>query len=135
MTETQVETIVDELTREQARLQECLTALKTELAEIEAALARVNGALNALRGNGKAKKTRRPAANKQEVIDLIERILAERHLVARDVLKSNVEEKILATGKSLMGFALRFKEALGEAKFVETPEGVQLEQTQKRVSA
>lgn len=127
MTETQVERIVEELSREQKRLQERLTALKAELAEIEAALARVNGALDALRGKGKGKGTRKPAATKQEVISLIESVLGKKQPLSRCVLKRKVEETLLASGKSRMGFALRFKEALAEAQFVETQDGIQME--------
>ncbi len=127
MTDIQVEAIVEELTREQARLRECLTALKTELAEIEAALARVNGALDALRGKGKAKTTRRPAASKQDVIELVETILGERQPLRRDALRQEVEQRVLASGKSRMGLALRFKEALSESQFVATPEGIQFD--------
>ena len=127
MTESQVEKIVDELTREQTRLRESLTVLKRELARIEVALTRVNGALNALRGSGKGKTMRRPAANKLDVIELIEAVLREQQRLSRSDLKQVVEQRVIAGGKSRMGFALRFKEALSEPQFVETPEGVHLE--------
>jgi sugar-specific transcriptional regulator TrmB len=127
MTDIQVEAIVEELSREQARLRERLTALKSELAEIEAALARVNGALDALRGKEKAKRMRRPAASKQDVIELVEAVLGERQPLGRTALRHEVEQRVLASGKSRMGLALRFKEALGEPQFVTTPEGIQLD--------
>ncbi len=127
MTENQVESIVDELTREQTRLRDRLTVVKGELAKIEAALIRVNGALDALRGSGKRKTMRRPAATKQDVIKFTEAVLGEGKLFSRDKLKEEVEQRVLASGKSRMGFALRFKEALAEPQFVETPEGFHLD--------
>lgn len=127
MTDIQVGAIVEELTREQAKLRERLVALKNELAEIEAALARVNGALDALRGKESAKRIRRPAASKQDVIELVEAVLSESQPLRRDVLRQEVEQRVLASGKSRMGLALRFKEALSESHFVATPEGIQLD--------
>ncbi len=127
MTEIQVETIVAELTREQARLRERVTALQTELAAIEAALARVNGALEALRGKEKSQRSRRPAASKQNVIELVAAVLSERQPLRRDALRQEVERRVLASGKSRMGLALRFKEALGESRFVATPAGIRLD--------
>ena len=126
MTESQVETIVEELTREQTRLQARLTQLKAELAKIEAAMTRVNGALAALRGNGKAKTMRRPAANKQDVIALIEAVLHEKQQLSPSALKHEVEQRVIASGKSRMGLALRFNEALSESQFIETQAGVEL---------
>ena len=127
MTDIQVEAIVEELTREQAKLRERLAALKCELAEIEAALARVNGALDALRGKDSGKRMRRPAASKQEVIELVEAVLSANQPLSRDSLMQEVEKRILSSGKSRMGLALRFKEALSESQFVVTPEGIQLD--------
>lgn len=127
MTESQVESIVEELTDEQTRLQDRLTELKSELAKIEAALCRVNGALNALRGNAKGKSMRRPAATQQEVIKLIEVVLREKQPLSRAVLKQKVEQRLTASGKSRMGFVLRFKEALCEPRFCETQAGILLD--------
>ena len=127
MTDIQVGAIVEELTREQAKLRERLVALKNELAEIEAALARVNGALDALRGKESVKRIRRPAASKQDVIELVEAVLSERQPLRRDVLRQEVEQRVLASGKSRMGLALRFKEALSESQFTATPEGIQFD--------
>jgi sugar-specific transcriptional regulator TrmB len=127
MADIQVEAIVEELTREQARLRDRLTALKAELAEIEAALARVTGALDSLRGREKAKRTRRPAASKQDVIELVAEVLSENQPLRRDALRQEVEQRVLASGKSRMGLALRFKEALREAQFVATASGIQLD--------
>lgn len=127
MTESQVESIVEELTNEQTRLRDRLTDLKSELARIEAALTRVNGALNALRGNAKAKSMRRPAATQQEVIELIELVLRNKQPLTLTILKQEVEQRVTASGKSRMGFALRFKEALSDARFIETQAGFQLD--------
>lgn len=125
MTEKQVESIVDELTQEQTRLRERLAELKTELSKIEAALCRVTGALNALRGNSKT-RTRKPAVTKQEVVNLIHVVLRKKSPLQRDVLKKVIEQQIIANGKSRMGFALRFKEALAVANVRESNQELSL---------
>lgn len=125
MTDIQVETIIEELTQEQTRLRERLGELKAELSKIESALARVNGALEALRGSGRA-KTRKSAATKQEVIEFIKTILQSKHVVKQGDLKRHVEALVTEAGKSRMGLALRIKEALNEPCFLATEAGIQL---------
>lgn len=75
-----------------------------------------------------------PSPGKADVIKCMRSILAAQGVVESQALKTLVEEKITKGGFTRMGISLRFKEALADAQFVDTPAGVRLKD-EKRATA
>ena len=118
--------VLKTLRSEEATLRGEAQKLKAELKEKEADLKRVRAALAALgeKPSGRAKK---PACSKAEVANAIAQVLQAQGVLEQAKLQTQVEELISKAGKSRMGFALRFKEALKDERFIDLPAGYRLD--------
>jgi poly-gamma-glutamate capsule biosynthesis protein CapA/YwtB (metallophosphatase superfamily) len=116
-----------ELRREETRLCAALNEQQGLAKQSEVGLERVRSALAALgekrAARGKAKK---PAASKDEVTEAAATVLCEHGAMEQDELKEKTETVVTGNGKSLQGFALRFREALKDSRFVDAPGGFRL---------
>ena len=74
-----------------------------------------------------------PAANKSLVIELVKDELSDNNVVPEADLKARVEKRVTESGRTLSGLALRFKEALAESRFVNTPAGIRLKQNNQHL--
>ncbi len=128
--ESKLSSIVSQLREEETRLGEKVEELKKKLGSVESERKQITQALAAIEGKPKVRKERQKsttkAATKAEVIAHVEAILAEQELVEKADLKELVQERVVASGKSKMGLALRIKEALADSRFVDTPGGYRL---------
>ncbi len=127
METNQLNAIVEQLQEEKVRIEEAKAELKEKLKATEEELKGVEGALSALgvkpTGKGSGKKK---AATKSEVIQLVEALLKDHGVVEEASLKTLVEQQLKEAGKSFMGLSLRFKEALKDSRFVDSPSGYRL---------
>ena len=126
--------IKTQLRSEEANLQELVGRLQTELDSRAAELDRIQAALRELDGEkakpAVKKTSRKPAASKAQVRDVIVTLLEEHCVIEEKPLMKLVEKAVTSFGKSRMGLALRFKEVLAEERFVDSPAGYRLaEQT------
>ena len=118
-----------DLEAERDRLVARSQALRDELCQAEAARKRVEAALKALGSKSATKPvTRRPSPAKADVFAVILQILQKRGSVEEAALRAETEQRIVKAGKSRMGLALRFKEALADDRFELTSEGYRLVQ-------
>ena len=106
-----VDTISEQLRAELQRLDGLRQTLKTQAKENADEIKRIETALAAL---GDKKQPRKQAATKSDVISAMESALQEQPALAADDLKAVVKTSIAESGRSLQGFALRFREALQE---------------------
>jgi len=118
--------IINQLRLEEAALLENIVRLKTELAAHDADVKRVREALKALGEKPKSKGAKKPAPSKDDVIQAMQSVLSHNAPLDLESLRSEVESHIVETGKSRMGFAMRFKEALAESRFVDHGRGYEL---------
>lgn len=102
------------------------TKLKHATKENEDELKRIETALSALGEKPANRKSSKRAATKNNVIAVIELALQERSPRKKEELMECTKLAIADGGKSLQGFALRFKEAIQDSRFVDTPEGYRL---------
>ena len=122
------DSIVEQLRRHEQKLSAELSELETARKALVTDQKRVQAALTAL-GERREKPTRgkataKPAPTRREVIAVMARILQQHAPLEKELLKSRVEQQIELEGKSKMGLALRFEEALQDNKqFVQTPGG------------
>lgn len=119
--ETIKESLSYERTTREAEIAEILADLETKKAELQgviSALAALTGEPLAIRnGNGhKRVRPSKPSANKEDISKLIASVVRDEEALGDEGLKERVEEKLVAAGFNRLGFALRFKEALAEAK-------------------
>lgn len=131
-----LDAIKEQLQKERSQIESKADKLRGELTDLEEDLVRISSAIAALEGTdfqaagGKAAKSKErkkisaPSAGKADVIDQVQQILRSRGVVKSADLRSLVEEEITKAGFTRMGFSLRFKEALADPKFIETPEGI-----------
>jgi hypothetical protein len=131
-------TIKEQLQKEQALLQAKAEMLHEELASVEKDMLRITAAIAALDGGkiltarGKSRKAKEAqsvkslAPSKADVIKNIRSVLEHNGVVEVEALKALVEERITRAGFTRMGLTLRFKEALRDSQFVDTPAGVRL---------
>lgn len=110
--EQQLEPIADKLTE----LEIEVASLRSEKAQLEAALKALDGTVHQ---SGRSKKSpKRPAAKKQDVIVACREVLASEHRLSADALEEMVGKRLKQqSGYTLSGFALRFKEALQSGQF------------------
>jgi hypothetical protein len=120
--------------------------LRAELVGFEENLKRIDAAIAALSGAARSKgeaasprtRTRKPsslpAASKADVAKLVVAALENGEPVSVDTLKASVEEQLVASGFSRMGFSLRLNEVLKEERFVEAEGGVRLRKDGKVTS-
>ena len=79
------------------------------------------------------KKSGKRAAGKADVVKLIHSVLSEDAVLEEAELKQRIEERLGLDGFSRMGFALRFKEALADPKFIDSPGGIRLAEAKASV--
>ena len=134
-----LDAIKEQLHKERSLLEVKAEKLRTELSYLDDDLSRIDAAVAALDGaelsatTGKVKKkpkekssTKHLAASKADVIKHVRSILEQEGVVEGEALKTLVEERITQAGFTRMGLSLRFKEALGDSQFVDTPAGVRI---------
>jgi hypothetical protein len=124
-----LDAISQDLYSEHERLaHECQT-LKAQLRETECKLKRVHSAVKSLADkptNKSASKTTKPSASKAQVVAIVDELLHEQTVIPVEKLRSRIEQRVVASGKSRMGLALRIKEALATPRFATTDVGVRL---------
>lgn len=135
--------ITDQLEKERTALTGKADKLRSELSVLEGDLRRITAALSALTGAADApppkkqgkggKKSGKRAAGKADVVKLIHSVLSEDAVLEEAELKQRIEERLGLDGFSRMGFALRFKEALADPKFIDSPGGIRLAEAKASV--
>jgi hypothetical protein len=110
------------LATEVDRISSQLTCKKTEIKSIQDAIR----ALQQRSAKRSSKKPSKPSVNKQDVVSAIQDALQDETPMTADALKEAVQEKLQQEGKSMQGFALRFKEALADSRFVTSAAGYRL---------
>jgi hypothetical protein len=134
------ETIMTELNEQKAKISATAGRLRTQLAELEEDLARIDAGLAIFSGaplpvtkGAVSKKERKkvavPAANKTQVIEIMTSELTQAKSLQPTDLKSLVESRLVESGYSRMGLSLRFKEALSDSRFQNGLNGVSLKQS------
>lgn len=112
------------------KIREELAAYDTQLGRMDAALAALSGSATpqAAAKVGKREKRRSvaQAATKAQVVSLIAEELALHKVIKEDELKTRIEQKLVATGRSRMGYSLRFKEAVTDSQFVHASDGIRI---------
>jgi hypothetical protein len=127
MKESGLLAIAAQLKDEETRLRARMEGLRRELQEVAANVRRVSRAAAALQKMQSATKPRQKAAvGKRDVVHQIVRVLRERDVLEVDALRHAVEDRVRGEGKSLTGFALRFKEALCDEQFEKRADGYRL---------
>ena len=133
-----ISAIKAQIEAQRTELQSTVGKLKAELGGVEQEISRLSAALAALNGGEKSqpgkketlrKKNGKPAAGKADVVKHLRAILTAKEVGEERELKELVEASLTKAGYSRMGVALRFKEALQDALFVDTPGGVRLKET------
>lgn len=110
-------TAVEELRAEETRIQTDLDELRRRVKSGETQLKQIQRALSVLVEKPRSKSaSHKPAATRKEVIAAITKILSTTASV--DELKQLVADKLASVGKSRIGLALRFTEALNDGRFV-----------------
>lgn len=136
--------ITEQLEKERTALSTKADRLRTDLAGIESDLKRVSAAIAALTGHaeptpskkassGTTKKSGKKAAGKADVIRMIHSVLSEDAVLEAAELKARIEKLLAKEGFSRLGFALRFKEAISDSQFVDTPGGIRLSEAKELV--
>ena len=116
---------IEELRAEKARIQADVDELRRQVKSRETQLKQINKALSVLDVRPGAKSSKqKPAANRQDVVQAITNILTANGPLKDTELKRLVSDKITASGKSRMGLALRFKEALNDGRFARGNDGL-----------
>jgi hypothetical protein len=120
--------IREQLVAEQKRVAEELEAARGKVKELEREFEQVEkmlsvGEKRTGKGKGHPKKK---AASRGDVSEVIASVLRDLGVVPQEKLKDTVEERVVAAGFARTGFALRFKEALKEERFVDSPGGFRL---------
>ncbi|WP_442483339.1 hypothetical protein [Aeoliella sp. SH292] len=131
--------IAQQLENEKAKSATKANQLRTELTDMDDQIARLDGAISALRGtahvgtNGKTskktsdkRKVGAPAASRAQVADLMAATLQQKEAMQEEELKVSIEEQLVRAGFNRMGYSLRFKEALADARFVCGVQGIEL---------
>jgi hypothetical protein len=112
-------TAIDELRAEETRIQADLDGLRQQVKSGEIQLKRIQKALSVLAEKPRSKSgNHKPAARKRDVIAAMTDLLDAKGSVEEGELKRLVAEKLASVGKSRIGIALRFTEALNEGPFV-----------------
>ena len=123
-------TAIDELRAEETRIQADLDELRQRVKSGEIQIKRVQKVLSVLDEKPRSKSgNQKPAATRQEVMRAMAELLRTNGSLEEDVLKRLVAEKIASLGKSRIGLALRFTEALKDKRFVRVDDGLISENT------
>jgi predicted nuclease with TOPRIM domain len=117
-------TAIDELRAEETRIQADLDELRQRVKSGEIQIKRIQKALSVLDEKPRSKSgNQKPAATRQEVIRAMTELLRTNGTLEEDVLKRLVAEKVASLGKSRIGLALRFTEALNDKRFARADDG------------
>jgi hypothetical protein len=117
-------TAVDELRAEETRIRGDLDELRRQVKSSETQLKQIQRALSVLDEKPRNKSANhKPAATKQEVVAAIGDVLNAKGSVEETELKQLVADALSAVGKSRIGLALRFTEALKEDRFLRGEDG------------
>ena len=130
-------TITVHLDEQHAVLAAKADSLRAELAIVEDHLARIEAAKAALSGAAspsaaarltkkERKKAAAPSATKAQVINFMVKELSQSNVVQESKLKSRIEQVLIESGHSRMGYSLRFKEALSDSRFQKGLNGISL---------
>ena len=118
-------TAVEELRAEETRIQGDLDELRRQVKSGETQLRQIQRALSVLNDKPRAKSSnQKPAATKQEVMKTMTDILRTNGSLEEGELKRLVAEKLASVGKSRIGLALRFTEALNDGRFIRGDDGL-----------
>ena len=118
-------TAVEELRAEETRIQTDLDELRRRVKSGETQLKQIQRALSVLVEKPRSKSANhKPAATKQEVIAAMTEILGTTGSIEEAELKQLVADKIASLGKSRIGLALRFTEALNKGRFIRGEDGL-----------
>jgi len=137
MDSTVISSIKVQIEVQRTELQVTASKLKSELSGIEKQIDQLSAALNALGGGENTtqlkksvvrKTNGKPAAGKAEVVKHLRSILSSKEVVEESKLKELAEASLTKQGFSRMGVALRFKEAIQDSLFVDTPGGIRLKE-------
>lgn len=136
--ETQgMDAIIAELQKHRTDVHQRVAVVQQELGSLERELARLDSALLALMGESpkaaialKAKAARKtsdaPSAKKAHVIEVMRRILVAKQPLQASDLKAEVETELTRAGFNRSGFAMRFKEAVQDPRFLGSEAGIRL---------
>lgn len=126
------------LKNEAEQMRTKMDSLRDEMALLEIGLSRVEAALVALDGPPAAavkakdpkvkprQKMQLPAPKRKDVVEVMRGILSQREVLDAEKLKGLIEMELVSRGCARSGLAMRFKEALSEPEFVDTPGGIRL---------
>lgn len=122
------EGIIAQLKEEQIRLSSRKEELTAQLRDVEAEIKRAQAALAALGAKPATKKAagRKLNATRQQIASHAADVLRDLGTLELDALHREVEARVKKQGLSCVGFDARFKEALGEECFNESPAGWKL---------
>jgi len=130
-----VKQLEDEKTKSAARasqLRNALTLVEDQVARLDGAIWTLRGKphaaphVSASRKSSEKRKAAAPAASRAQVAEFMTTTLQKNGLMQEEKLKIAVENQLVGAGFSRMGYALRFNEALTDARFVKGEEGVTL---------
>ena len=130
-TEDRFEAIVAQLTEEESRLSQRRAQLSTDLQSVESDLRRAQAALAALVNESSSaapkKKRERPLGpTRKQITSLVAEVLQDLGALDEDRLRAEVASRLKDKRISQVGFAARFREALGDHRFDESPHGWRL---------
>jgi predicted nucleic acid-binding Zn-ribbon protein len=118
-------TAVEELRAEETRIQTDIDALRRQVKSGETQLKQIQRALSVLVEKPRGKSAnQKSAATRQEVIAAMTEILGNTGSIEEAELKQLVADKIASLGKSRIGLALRFTEALNKGRFIRGEDGM-----------
>ena len=118
-------TAVDELRAEETRIQADLEELRRQVKSGETQLKQIQRALSVLDEKPRTKSAnQKPAATRQQVIEAMADVLDTHGSVEEAELKRLVADKLTSVGKSRIGLALRFTEAMNVGRFVRSDDGI-----------
>lgn len=118
-------TAVEELRAEETRIQADLDDLRRHIKSSENQLKQIQRALPVLDEKPRTKSAKnKPSATRQEVIAAMTDVLDTNGSVEEVELKRLVADKLVSVGKSRIGLALRFKEALKGEQFARSEDGL-----------
>jgi len=136
--------LIGQLGKERDGLDAKANKLRAELAQVETDLGRINTAVDALTGKEpatspkkapKKRKAGKPAPSREDVTGQMVALLEGEGVLVEEQLKEKVEARLIKEGFSRMGLALRFKEALNDEQFIDSPGGIRLVSAEEAVAA
>ena len=117
--------ILDQLRAEESDLQDKLDNIKQQAKSIETALSKVRKAILSLKPKAASDQNHKSTVSKEQILEITTTIL-ETGPQSETQLKKRVEKKVASTGKSLTGFAMRFKNVLKDGRFTQVDDKIQL---------